>query len=264
MAKTKFGSVAEYIAAQPKEARGVLTRVRSVIRKALPKAEEVISYQIPAYKVNGRVAIYFAGWKHHYSIYPAMKRLVTAFKKELSPYEVNNKGTIRFPLSEPVPAKLIAALAKFRAMEVGEAMPRAKAEPKTRLTKASPAAFIKQVADERRRRDCQELLTLMQSATGDAPQMWGSSIVGFGRYRYKYASGREGESLLTGFSPRKQNLVLYLGPGIENKDLMARLGKHKTGKGCLYLTRLDDVDRNVLRTLVEESVAIMRKQSVAK
>jgi hypothetical protein len=100
--------------------------------------------------------------------------------------------------------------------------------------------------------------------TGDAPKMWGPSIVGFGRYRYKYADGREAESLLTGFSPRKQNLVLYLGPGIENKELMAQLGKHKTGKGCLYLTRLDDVDRGVLRTLVEESVAIMRKQSVAK
>jgi hypothetical protein len=140
----------------------------------------------------------------------------------------------------------------------------AKAEPKTRLTSASPAAFIKQVTDERRRRDCQDLLGLMQDVTGDPPKMWGPSIVGFGRYRYKYATGREGESLLTGFSPRKQNLVLYLGPGIENKELMARLGKHKTGKGCLYLTRLDDVDRSVLRTLVEESVAIMRKQSVAK
>jgi Domain of unknown function (DU1801) len=138
------------------------------------------------------------------------------------------------------------------------------AEPKTRPTNASPAAFIDQVADERRRRDCRELLTLMRGATGDAPKMWGSSIVGFGRYRYKYADGREAESLLTGFSPRKQNLVLYLGPGIENKELMARLGKHKTGKGCLYLTRLDDVDRSVLRTLVEESVAIMRKQCVRK
>ena len=259
MAKTKFGSVAEYIAAQPKEARGVLTRVRGVIRKAVPKAEEVISYQIPAYKVNARVIIYFAGWKHHYSIYPATKRLVAAFKKELAPYEVNNRGTVRFPLSEPVPVKLIASLAKFRAKEVA-----GPAEPKTRLTKASPAAFINQVADERRRRDCQELLTLMQNVTGDEPKMWGSSIVGFGRYRYKYATGREAESLLTGFSPRQQNLVLYLGPGIENKDLMARLGKHKTGKGCLYLTRLDDVDRGVLRTLVGESVAIMRKQSVRK
>jgi hypothetical protein len=91
-----------------------------------------------------------------------------------------------------------------------------------------------------------------------------TSIVGFGRYRYKYANRREAESLLTGFSRRKQNLVLYLGPGVENKDLMARLGKHKSGKGCLYRTRLDDVDRDVLRTLVEESVEIMRKQSVGK
>ena len=264
MAKKKYASVAEYIATQAKGARGVLRQVRSVLRKALPKADEVISYQIPAYKVNGRVVIYFAGWKQHYSIYPATRRLVAAFRKELSPYEVNDKGTIRFPLSGPVPAKLIAALAKFRATEAGEAMSKAKAEPKTRLTDASPAAFIKRVTDERRRGDCQELLALMQSVTGDPPKMWGSSIVGFGRYRYKYATGREGESLLTGFSPRKQNLVLYLGPGIENKDLMARLGKHKTGKGCLYLTRLDDVDRSVLRTLVEESVAIMRKQSVAK
>lgn len=118
MAKTKFKSVTEYIATQPKEARGVLRQVRTAIRKALPKADEVISYQIPAYKLNRRVVIYFAGWRHHYSIYPATKRLVAAFKAELAPYEVNNKGTARFPLSEPVPVKLIAAMAKFRAGEV--------------------------------------------------------------------------------------------------------------------------------------------------
>ena len=138
------------------------------------------------------------------------------------------------------------------------------AEPKTRPTSLSPTAFIRQVADEQRRKDCQELAALMRDVTGHPPKMWGSSIVGFGQYRYEYASGRAGESLLTGFSPRKQNLVLYLGPGIENKSLMARLGKHKTGKGCLYLTRLADVDRKMLRTLVEESVAIIRKQSARK
>jgi hypothetical protein len=138
------------------------------------------------------------------------------------------------------------------------------AEPKTRPTRVSPADFIRQVSDERRRKDCQELLALMRDVTGHPPKMWGPSIVGFGQYHYKYASGREGESLLTGFSPRKQNLVLYLGPGIENKSLMRNLGTHKTGKGCLYLTRLDDVDRGVLRTLVEESVAIMRKQTTPK
>lgn len=116
----KYTSVADYIAVQPPKARGALRKVRAAIRKALPKAEEVISYQIPAYKLNGRAVIYFAGWKEHYSIYPAQKRLVAAFKDRLEPYEVNNKGTIRFPLCEPVPVGLIAAIARFRAKEVTE------------------------------------------------------------------------------------------------------------------------------------------------
>jgi len=90
------------------------------MRKALPSAEEVISYQIPAYKLNGRVVIYFAGWREHYSIYPAQRRLVAAFKERLAPYEVNNKATIRFPLSEPVPARLIQDISRFRAKEVTE------------------------------------------------------------------------------------------------------------------------------------------------
>lgn len=120
MAKTKSTSVSEYIAARPPEARGALRKVRGAIRKALPKAEEIISYQIPAYKLNGRIVIFFAGWKAHYSIYPAQRRLVAAFKEKLAPYEVNNKGTIRFPLSEPVPVRLIEAIARFRAKEVTE------------------------------------------------------------------------------------------------------------------------------------------------
>ena len=120
MAKTKSTSVAEYIESQPPNARAVLRKVRAAMRKALPKAEEVISYQIPAYRLNGRVVIYFAGWKEHYSIYPAQRRLVAAFKERLAPYEVNNKGTIRFSLAEPVPVELIAAIARFRAKEVAE------------------------------------------------------------------------------------------------------------------------------------------------
>jgi len=120
VARTDFKSVSEYIASQPTEARTVLKRVRSAIRKALPRAEETISYQIPAYKLNGRALIYFAGWKRHYSLYPATRPLVAAFKNELAPYEVNDKGTIRFPLSEPVPVRLIEAIAKFRAKEVAE------------------------------------------------------------------------------------------------------------------------------------------------
>jgi uncharacterized protein YdhG (YjbR/CyaY superfamily) len=118
MAKTDYKSVKEYIASQPPAARRVLTRVRSIIRKAVPRAEEVISYRIPAYKLDGRAVLYFAGWKQHYSLYPANDRLVSAFKKDLARYEVNDKGTIRFPLSEPVPVRLIEGIAKFRAKEV--------------------------------------------------------------------------------------------------------------------------------------------------
>jgi uncharacterized protein YdhG (YjbR/CyaY superfamily) len=120
VAKTDFTSVTEYIAAHPPAVQDTLNRVRSAIRKAVPRADESISYQIPAYKLNGRPVIYFAGWKRHYSLYPATKRLVAAFKDELAPYEVNDKGTIRFPHSEPVPVKLIEAIAKFRAKEVAE------------------------------------------------------------------------------------------------------------------------------------------------
>jgi uncharacterized protein YdhG (YjbR/CyaY superfamily) len=117
MAKT-FKSVDDYITSQPKEVQGLLERVRAAIAKAVPAAEEQISYGIPAFKLHGRPVLYFAGWKQHYSLYPSTAPLVEAFRKELAPYEVNNKGTIRFPLSEPVPVKLIAALAKFRAREV--------------------------------------------------------------------------------------------------------------------------------------------------
>ena len=118
MAKTKFTSVDEYIAAQPKAAQVVLKRVRGAIRKGLPGAEEAISYQIPTYRLHSRYVIYFAGWKEHYSIYPSTRPLVAAFEKALEPYEVNDKGTIRFPLSQPVPVKLIQGLATFRAKEV--------------------------------------------------------------------------------------------------------------------------------------------------
>ena len=117
MAKTSFKSVDEYIASQPEAVQGILGRVRSAIRKAVPGAEEVISYKIPTYKLRGGAVLYFAGWKQHYSLYPATGRVVAAFKDELAPYEVS-KGTIRFPLSQPVPVKLIGRIAKFRAKEV--------------------------------------------------------------------------------------------------------------------------------------------------
>ena len=119
MSKTTFQTVEQYIAAQPEGTQVVLEQVRSAIRKALPNADEVISYKIPAYRLQGGIVLYFAGWKRHYSLYPAGRRLMTAFKDELSSYKVS-KGTIRFPLSEPVPAKLIERIAKFRVKEAVE------------------------------------------------------------------------------------------------------------------------------------------------
>jgi uncharacterized protein YdhG (YjbR/CyaY superfamily) len=117
MAKTDFESVDDYIASQPKAVQSVLKRVRRTIRKAVPGADELISYNMPTYKLNGRPMIGFAAWRQHYSLYSSTDRLVAAFKDDLAPYAVN-KGTIRFPLSEPVPVKLIEGIAKFRAKEV--------------------------------------------------------------------------------------------------------------------------------------------------
>jgi uncharacterized protein YdhG (YjbR/CyaY superfamily) len=122
MAKGAFETVDAYLAAQPEGARSVLSRVRSVIRKAVPRAEETISYNIPAYQLSGRTVIFFAGWKKHYAIYPASHGVLAKFKKELAAYEVNDKGTIRFPLTEKVPATLIGGIAKLRAREEREAL----------------------------------------------------------------------------------------------------------------------------------------------
>jgi len=116
MAKTDVKSVDEYIATHNEDVQAILSCVRSTIRNAVPGAEETISYQMPAYKLQGGAVLYFAGWKQHYSLYPAGDRLIRAFKSELAPYKIS-KGTIRFRLSEPVPVKLIADIAKFRAKE---------------------------------------------------------------------------------------------------------------------------------------------------
>jgi len=131
VAKTHFKSVDEYIASQPKAVQHVLKRVRSTIRKALPGAEEIISYNIPTYKLHGSPVLYFAGWRQHYSLYPSTDHVVAEFKDELAPYEVD-KGTIRFPLSEPVPVKLVEGIAKLRAKEVIEREKAKAAAPKKR------------------------------------------------------------------------------------------------------------------------------------
>ena len=119
MATISFSSVDQYLAAQPAAVRRALARVRGAIRKALPAAQETISYQLPTYKLNGRAVIYFAAWKHHYSIYPSTRAVVDALKDDLEPYEIE-KGTIRFPLTGRVPVRLIAGIAKIRAGEVAE------------------------------------------------------------------------------------------------------------------------------------------------
>jgi uncharacterized protein YdhG (YjbR/CyaY superfamily) len=134
MAKTDFKSVDQYIASHPDAVQRVLRRVRSIIRKAMPGAEELISYQIPTYKLHGRPVLYFAGWNQHYSLYPSNDHLIAAFKAQLAPYEVS-KGTIRFPLSDPVPVKLIEGIAKFRAKEVAEREKAKRAAPKKHRTR---------------------------------------------------------------------------------------------------------------------------------
>jgi uncharacterized protein YdhG (YjbR/CyaY superfamily) len=130
VAKTNSKSVDEYIASQPKAVQVVLRRVRSAIRKALPEAEEVISYQIPAFRLHQRILLYFAVWKQHYSLYPALE-VASAFRDELMRYKVS-KGTIRFPLSEPVPVRLIERIAKFRAKLIAERQKAKAAVPKKR------------------------------------------------------------------------------------------------------------------------------------
>jgi hypothetical protein len=133
------------------------------------------------------------------------------------------------------------------------------AELKTKLNDASVDDFLNGVEDEQKRKDCFTVLKLMKQATKAEPKMWGSSIIGFGSYHYKGASGREGDWMLTGFSPRKQNITLYIMAGFDNYDaLLKKLGKHSTGKSCLYIKRLADVDTGVLKELVTQSVAHMK------
>ncbi len=125
-------------------------------------------------------------------------------------------------------------------------------------------SFLDTVTDAARRQDADTVCAMMQRATGEEPVMWGDSIVGFGRFDYTYESGRSGSFLITGFSPRKSALSIYIMPGFEPfADLMARLGKYKTGRSCLYLKRLSDVDPDVLERLVDESVAWMRARYCA-
>lgn len=136
------------------------------------------------------------------------------------------------------------------------------AQNKTKPTTVSPTSFIAAVPSEQQRKDSKALIAMMRTITGEPPKMWGASIVGFGTRRCMYASGRVGEICLIGFSPRKPNLVLYLGDVLNDTALMSGLGKYKRGKGCLYITRLDDVDQTVLRDLITRAIEITRERSL--
>lgn len=137
----------------------------------------------------------------------------------------------------------------------------AKAELKTKKNEASVEDFLNAITDEARRKDCFTVLELMKKATKAEPKMWGGSIVGLGDYHYKYASGRESDWFQMGFSPRKDALTLYLLPGLEaHTDSLAKLGKHKTGKGCLYIKSLADIDLKVLKAMLTQTVKTLKAQ----
>ena len=136
------------------------------------------------------------------------------------------------------------------------------AELKTRRNKGDVKAFLNSVTDDRKRQEGFAILEMMKQVTGLEPEMWGDSIVGFGSYHYRYASGREGDWFLTGFSPRAQNLTLYIMAGFDDYDaLLKQLGRHSTGKSCLYIKKLEDVDLEVLKELVRKSVAHMSQSN---
>ena len=139
------------------------------------------------------------------------------------------------------------------------------AELKTKQTDASVKGFLNQIPDKERRDDCFAIARMMEEATGAKPKMWGPSIVGFGSFHYKYDSGREGDWPLTGFSPRKNDLTLYLMMGFEqHRELMEQLGKHKTSKSCIYITRLSDIHVPTLKKLIKASLKQLREYQKAK
>jgi hypothetical protein len=132
---------------------------------------------------------------------------------------------------------------------------------KTKPTVESVENFLNTIQDEGVRDDCRAIARIMKNATGSSAKMWGSGIVGFGTYHYKYESGHEGDACLTGFSPRKQNITLYVMPGAStHDDLLTKLGKHKAGKGCLYIKKLDDINVPILETLIKESVNFLKQK----
>lgn len=138
------------------------------------------------------------------------------------------------------------------------------AELKTKKTEASVDDFLNTIADETKRKDCKEIVKMMQKASGSKGKMWGAAIIGFGDYRYKYESGRENDWFITGFSPRKQNITLYASCGFGyDAALLKKLGKHKVSGSCLHISKLEDVDKKVLQEIISSNV-VKLKQSIKK
>ena len=132
------------------------------------------------------------------------------------------------------------------------------AELKTKVNDSSVNAFLDKVEDEQKRKDCYEIIAMMADITKEPAKMWGTAIIGCGKYHYKYDSGHEGDMCLVGFSPRKANITIYISGGF-NETLMKKLGKHKTKGGCLHINKLADIDKPTLKTLIKGSVAHIRK-----
>jgi hypothetical protein len=136
-----------------------------------------------------------------------------------------------------------------------------KYELKTKKNSASVTGLINAIPEARKRADAKKVLAIMKKITGEKPVMWGTSIIGFGTYHYKYASGQEGDWMITGFSPRKQNLTIYIMPGYNlSQPLLKKLGKHKTGKSCLYINKLEDIDLKILEQLIDKGYKEMKKK----
>jgi hypothetical protein len=134
-------------------------------------------------------------------------------------------------------------------------------ETKTKQTDENVKAFLNTIEDEKKRKDSFAILEIMKKVSGSEPKMWGTSIIGFGSYHYKYDSGHEGDMCLVGFSPRKQNITFYLMMGLyDSSKLLSKLGKHKTGKGCLYINRMEDINTDVLKEIIKTSVNEMKKK----
>ena len=150
---------------------------------------------------------------------------------------------------------------EFQLFQINRLLEMAKNENKTTENNASVEAFLNQVADEKKKADSFEIKDMMERLTGEPAKMWGTAIIGFGNYHYKYDSGREGDFMKVGFSPRAQNISLYIMPGFDRyADYMSKLGKYKTGKSCLYIKALNDIDRNILEHLIKDSYDYMTKK----